>query len=128
MSIYRTMAGGLFTVAALLLPTGATTAAQSRPDPDRTPCLSSDTACRLTRLENRVDYLIDLMERQDRLGRRGQDRTLDIPVDQACGIAADGCSTLATRLCTEAGFAHGIPTRTTRDVFDVTLTRITCMD
>jgi len=125
----KTTTWAAIALASALIATGPAAGAQTT-STGSPGCASTDTACRLDGLEQRLDYLIDLMERQrpDRPGRPGTSRSIEIPVNQSCGYAVDGCSTLAARLCTQGGFARGVPTSTTPSAFGTTLNRATCMD
>ncbi|WGM47807.1 hypothetical protein KOAAANKH_02692 [Brevundimonas sp. NIBR10] len=125
----RTIHWGLITLIAATLAAGSGALAQDGPRSGG--CAPSDTACRLDGLERRLDYLIDLMERQrpDRQGGGRFGRAIDIPVNRSCGGGSDGCSTLAARLCSQGGFARGVPAETILGTFgDTTLVRATCMD
>ncbi|CAN5191759.1 hypothetical protein BH10PSE1_BH10PSE1_04600 [soil metagenome] len=127
----RTLTWGLIAVAAASLLTSPVAIASQSDRVSPSTCQSTDTACRLDGLERRLDYLIDLMERQrpERPGRSGAGRTVDIPVNQSCGWGVDGCSVLAARLCSQGGFGRGVPLETQADPFNgPTLKRATCMD
>lgn len=115
--------------AASLLTGTAATARQSDPF-SGSACQSADTACRLDGVERRLDYLIDLMERRpERSGGGREGRSVDIPVNQGCTWSIDGCSVLAARLCSQGGFARGVPLETEIDTLrGPQLKRATCMD
>ena len=128
--IKRATTWGLLALSAGVLLSAPAAVAQNRPGPNR--CRPTDTICRLDGLEARLDYLIEMMERQrnsDRPGRQSYGRSIDIPVSQSCGSGADACSSLAARLCSQGGFARGVPAETTANAFGgMTLNRATCMD
>ncbi|MGQ2989944.1 MAG: hypothetical protein ACT6RD_08015 [Brevundimonas sp.] len=89
-------------------------------------CGREDWSCRLDRLERRV---AELEEQLDRAGDRGggrRGRSVDMTVEQDCIF--DSCSAIATRLCTDGGFARGVPIEMRQNGSWQRLVRATCLD
>ena len=101
---------------ALMLTSLGGAVAQSR-------CYSSDTACRIAELEERVAWL----ERQlERGGRGGGNRGATLATNQSCTF--DSCEALARRACETAGFARGVPSQVDSSTSWPTLKEATCYD
>lgn len=90
-------------------------------------CGPNDWTCRIDMLERRVADLEHQLERDGGRGgggRRG--RSVDMTVEQDCIF--DSCSGIATKLCTDAGFARGVPIQMRQNGSWQRLVRATCLD
>lgn len=88
-------------------------------------CGSQDWTCRIDLLERRVALLERELERGgDRGGRRSQ--STEMTVDRDCIF--DSCPSMASKLCTDAGFARGLPVEVRQNGSWQRLVRAACMD
>jgi hypothetical protein len=101
---------------------------QAQEGPQYQPCAPNDTICRLDRLEDTVDMLLEQREDGWRRPGGGGGRRGGVAMPTSFSCQANTCARDAGQMCQNAGFQRGLPTKSETGMWGQQVTEVTCFD